>query len=225
EPLPALLRVVDRDDRPAVGRRPRGVEALSLRKTAALGMHRGDRRVVLLLGAACEPVHDSVRHSPLLPFGSGADHDASDSETCLSLLDSASRRYWCTNAMAMLPSPTAAATRFTGPERTSPHAKMPGTLVSSRYGSRSSCHRPASRTSAPVSTKPRPSRAISGGSHAVSASAPMNRNRPPDSIRVVSPVAELRTSIASSDASPYAPVTSVENRTSMFVRAASWLMR
>ena len=132
EPLPALLRVVDRDDRPAVGRRPRGVEALSLRKTAALGMHRGDRRVVLLLGAACEPVHDSVRHSPLLPFGSGADHDASDSATCLSLLASASLRYWCTNAMAMLPSPTAAATRFTGPERTSPHAKMPGTLVSSR---------------------------------------------------------------------------------------------
>src|SRR5262249_19596488 len=27
---------------------------------------------------------------------------------------SASRRYWCTNAIAMLPSPTAAATRFTG---------------------------------------------------------------------------------------------------------------
>jgi len=25
-----------------------------------------------------------------------------------------SRRYWCTNAMAMLPSPTAAATRLTG---------------------------------------------------------------------------------------------------------------
>ncbi len=38
----------------------------------------------------------------------------------------------------MLPSPTAAATRFTGLERTSPHAKMPGTLDSSRYGSRSS---------------------------------------------------------------------------------------
>ena len=32
----------------------------------------------------------------------------------------------------MLPSPTAEATRFTGPNRTSPHAKMPGTLVSSR---------------------------------------------------------------------------------------------
>ena len=73
----------------------------------------------------------------------------------------------------MLPSPTAAATRFTGAKRTSPHAKMPGTLVSSRYGSRSSVHRPAARTSAPVRTKPRASSATSGGSHAVSASAPM----------------------------------------------------
>ena len=43
-----------------------------------------------------------------------------------------SRRYWWMNAIAMLPSPTAAATRFTRPERTSPHAKTPGTLVSSR---------------------------------------------------------------------------------------------
>ena len=41
-------------------------------------------------------------------------------------------RNWCTKATAMLPSPTAAATRFTGPERTSPHANTPGTLVSSR---------------------------------------------------------------------------------------------
>ena len=41
-------------------------------------------------------------------------------------------RYWWTKAIAMLPSPTAAATRFTGPNRTSPLAKMPGTLVSSR---------------------------------------------------------------------------------------------
>src|SRR5690349_24631983 len=41
------------------------------------------------------------------------------------------RNAW-TKAIAMLPSPTAAATRFTGPQRTSPHAKIPGTLVSSR---------------------------------------------------------------------------------------------
>jgi hypothetical protein len=37
-----------------------------------------------------------------------------------------SRRYWWTKAIAMLPSPTAAATRFKGPNRTSPQAKMPG---------------------------------------------------------------------------------------------------
>ena len=44
----------------------------------------------------------------------------------------AATRYWCTKAIAMLPSPTAAATRFTGLNRTSPQAKMPGTLVSRR---------------------------------------------------------------------------------------------
>ena len=35
-------------------------------------------------------------------------------------------------ATAMLPSPTAEATRLTGLSRTSPHAKMPGMLDSSR---------------------------------------------------------------------------------------------
>src|SRR5437588_4508340 len=40
----------------------------------------------------------------------------------------------CTPAMAMLPSPTAAAQRLTEPERTSPTAKMPGRLVSSATG-------------------------------------------------------------------------------------------
>ena len=41
-------------------------------------------------------------------------------------------RYWWTKAMAMLPSPTAEATRLTGLRRTSPQARMPGTLVSRR---------------------------------------------------------------------------------------------
>ena len=40
--------------------------------------------------------------------------------------------YWCTSAIAMLPSPTADATRLTRLRRTSPHAKIPATLVSSR---------------------------------------------------------------------------------------------
>jgi len=39
-----------------------------------------------------------------------------------------------TSATAMPPSPTAAAQRFTEPERTSPAAKIPGRLVSSRPG-------------------------------------------------------------------------------------------
>ncbi len=88
----------------------------------------------------------------------------------------------------MLPSPTADATRFTGPERTSPQAKMPGTLVSSRYRSRSRRHSLSSPTSGPVSTYQRSSSAISGGSQRVSASAPMNRNSPPEASRFVSPV-------------------------------------
>src|SRR6266513_4617447 len=41
-----------------------------------------------------------------------------------------------TPAMAMPPSPTAAAQRFTDPERTSPAAKMAGRLVSSGLGGR-----------------------------------------------------------------------------------------
>jgi hypothetical protein len=41
-------------------------------------------------------------------------------------------RYWWTKAIAMLPSPTPEATRLTEPWRTSPAAKMPGTLVSSK---------------------------------------------------------------------------------------------
>ena len=39
--------------------------------------------------------------------------------------------------MAIEPSPTPEATRLTEPWRTSPATKMPGTLVSSRKGSRS----------------------------------------------------------------------------------------
>ena len=47
-------------------------------------------------------------------------------------------RYWCTAPTASAPWPTAAATRLTEPARTSPAAKIPGTLVSVSRGSRSS---------------------------------------------------------------------------------------
>ena len=62
-----------------------------------------------------------------------------------------SRKNWCTKAIAMLPSPTAAATRLTGLKRTSPHAKMPGTLVSRDTG----------RGRAPASAGPR----VDAGQH------------------------------------------------------------
>src|SRR5258708_21247076 len=43
---------------------------------------------------------------------------------------------WCTEAIALAPSPVAAATRFIEPERTSPTANTPGTLVSNGSGVR-----------------------------------------------------------------------------------------
>src|SRR6185369_8132738 len=61
-------------------------------------------------------------------------------------------RYCRTNAIAMLPSPTAAATRLTELRRTSPHANTPGTLDSSKYGERLCDQHPARSTSSPVST-------------------------------------------------------------------------
>src|SRR6185295_8017868 len=49
-----------------------------------------------------------------------------------------SERYWWTRDTAIEPSPTALATRLIERERTSPATNTPGTLVSSRYGSRGS---------------------------------------------------------------------------------------
>ena len=64
----------------------------------------------------------------------------------------------CTNDTAIEPSPTADATRFTLPQRTSPTANTPGRLVSSRYGARRSGQLNADRSSRersePVLIKP-----------------------------------------------------------------------
>src|SRR5437588_446270 len=49
-------------------------------------------------------------------------------------------RYWCMNCTTTAPSPTPEATRLTEPWRTSPTTKIPGTLVSSKLGSRLSVH-------------------------------------------------------------------------------------
>src|SRR6267143_152380 len=74
----------------------------------------------------------------------------------------------------MPPSPTAAAQRFTEPERTSPAAKMPGRLVSSGAGERLlSFQAGAPATSDPVLMKPFSSRSISDGSHSVHGRAPI----------------------------------------------------
>src|ERR1039458_3432742 len=73
--------------------------------------------------------------------------------------------------MAIEPSPTLEATRFTEPWRTSPTAKTPGTLVSSRLGSRSSVQLwgdlPSRIRDGPVRMKPCSSRATT----------PSDRNR------------------------------------------------
>src|SRR3954451_18273548 len=80
-----------------------------------------------------------------LRFADGVDVRARSSIHDFSFNDS------CTPAMTMLPSPTAAAQRFTEPERTSPTAKIPGRLVSSATGERAWFAQPgAAATSAPV---------------------------------------------------------------------------
>src|SRR5678816_970579 len=77
-------------------------------------------------------------------------------------------------ATAIPPSPTAAAQRFTDPERTSPAAKIPGRLVSRAAGARLFCDQSGeSETSAPVLMNPFWSRNTSGGSHSVHGVAPI----------------------------------------------------
>src|SRR5215470_17497847 len=86
-------------------------------------------------------------------------------------------RLMCIPATAIPPSPTAAAQRFTDPERTSPAAKIPGRLVSSGAGRRLlSRHAGASATSAPGLMNPFSSLSISGGNHSVQGRAPIIEN-------------------------------------------------
>ena len=85
----------------------------------------------------------------------------------------------CTEAIALAPSPVAAATRFIEPERTSPTANTPGTLVSNGSGRRPAAAQPGPRSS-PVSwtsvrMKPSSSMAIPV-SQLVAGSAPMKQN-------------------------------------------------
>src|ERR1700750_1482794 len=74
--------------------------------------------------------------------------EAIDTEVAADIEGAAEWCYgWChslsavwTNEIAIEPSPTADATRFTFPARTSPTAKTPGRLVSSRCGERARGH-------------------------------------------------------------------------------------
>jgi DNA-binding NarL/FixJ family response regulator len=91
------------------------------------------------------------------------------------------RKTWCTNATAIDPSPTADATRLTLPPRTSPTAKIPGRLVSSRYGRRASGQFALSSSSGersgPVLTNPFSSRTTQPWSHPVFGTAPVMMKR------------------------------------------------
>ena len=74
---------------------------------------------------------------------------------------------------AIEPSPTALATRLIERARTSPATNTPGTLVSSRYGSRGS-GQPSPATSGPARMNPRASRRTTPSSQSVRGAAPMN---------------------------------------------------
>ena len=87
----------------------------------------------------------------------------------------------CTEAIALAPSPVAAATRFIEPERTSPTAKTPGMLVSNGSG-----RRPVAAQAGPrswpfswTSVRMNPSSPVAiSVSQLAAGSAPMKQNKP-----------------------------------------------
>src|SRR5436305_4180143 len=133
------------------------------------------------------------------------------------------------NEMALEPSPAPEATRFTEPWRASPATKMPGTLVSSRNGSRSGCQLvgrlPSCRSWGPERMKPWASRSTTSASHWVWGWAPMRMKSDCARWLVTSPDAELRTSIDSRWPSPWAAATCEWYQTSMFFISPIWSTR
>src|SRR6185295_2487582 len=89
-------------------------------------------------------------------------------------------RYSWTMLTTAEPSPTAAATRLPDPLRASPAAKMPGTLVSNRNGSRINFHPrggwPSIMRSRPVRMNPCESRSTSPATISVRGDVPMKMN-------------------------------------------------
>src|SRR6266516_5408659 len=128
------------------------------------------------------------------------------------------RAVW-TERIALAPSPTAAATRFIDPDRTSPIAKTSGWLVSNGSGRRPSSAQvaPGNAPSSwvPVSTKPSSSTAMSS-SQPVAGVAPTKQNRPRHGWSLSdrsSPGAAVCTVMASRWPPPCSAVTSVAVRT------------
>src|ERR687883_399315 len=81
EGLPALLRVVHREDGPAVGGGAGRVEHLPGWQAPVGWVDRSDRRLVLILGSALELVNDAIAHGlpSLLRVGPGPVGAARDS--------------------------------------------------------------------------------------------------------------------------------------------------
>ena len=131
-----------------------------------------------------------------------------------------SARYSWTSRTTIDPSPTADATRFMAPARTSPAANTPGTLVSRESGSRGSfqtfvCAASASR-SRPVSTKPFASRRTPAGSQSLRGLVPMNTNTASISSTCVVPSSFDRNATRSTWPFPSTRSTSVRARSRTF---------
>ena len=124
----------------------------------------------------------------------------------------------CTERTALAPSPTAAATRFMDPWRTSPTAKTAGTLVSKGSGERPSAGQATARSSGPSCTSvrmnPSSSRAMPV-SQAAAGSAPMKQNSPLHGLVSSCPVTRLVSVMRSSARPPWSRVTSVDSRRSI----------
>ena len=136
----------------------------------------------------------------------------------------------CSSATATAPSPIAAPARLTDPDRTSPIANTPRTLVSSVSGRRERLFdgRTSEGTSKPVKTKFLASKATPLSlSQLVAGSAPMKRNTWRIGFSVCSPVTLLRQCTRSSCFSglPYSATISVWVNTSIFSVASMRSMR
>src|SRR5215203_3934457 len=156
-------------------------------------------------GKYCYP-DDNYPHKPIQPVAHRRDTRSVTVPYSGTLL-----RYWWTNCTAIEPSPTADATRLTDRWRTSPAAKMPGTLVSRKKGSRSRCHpfgrRPPRTRLRPVRMKPCGSLATASITQSVCGLAPIKIKRANAGTVCVSPVVASAMMISSSLVSPLTSAT------------------